>query len=345
VPDQNKEFEKEHLRNLQNYQKEVEQEYLRTIEEVFQFVALTTFAAEVFRLSDYPVLKNQIDESLRKFRDRIYNIITRAIRAEWGLSNRKNNAVIKEAYGQVSEQVLASLQSKPEAVTNFINRYQRRLKLSDRVWKLHGQFYQEIEMNLYAGIAEGKAARRMAAEMKQFLKEPDRLFRRVRDAKGRLVLSGPARAYKPGVGIYRSSFKNALRLTATETNASYRTADQQRWRKTPFVLGYEIRLSKNHKTFDICDHLAAVYPNTFVWQHWHPFCICHCIPVLVSPEQYDKYEDAIINGTADSFKFDGKIKDVPQQFKNYVSNNMEKMEGWRRLPMWLMDNKRFIKQD
>jgi len=343
MPDQNKYFETQHLRNLQNYQKEVEQEYLRTIEEVFRYVALTTFATEVFRLADYPVLKNQIDETLRKFRDRIYNIVTRAIRSEWGLSDRKNNAVIKEAYGNVAEQVLTSLQSKPEAVTNFINRYQRRLKLSDRVWKLHGQFYQEIEMNLYASISEGKAARRMAAEMKQFLKEPDRLYRRVRNSKGRLVLSSPARAYKPGAGVYRSSFKNALRLTRTETNRAYRTADHERWKNSPFILGVEVKLSVAHPRSDFCNYLVGLFPPDYKHTGFHIQCLCYSVPVLPTPEEYNKYEDALLAGKEKDFKFE-KVKDIHPRAKQWIIDNAEKIEGWKNPPLFMQDNPKYIKR-
>ena len=50
----------------------------------------------------------------------------------------------------------------------------------------------------------------------------------------------------PGRGVYRSSYMNARRLAATETNIAYRTADHLRWQKMDFVVGIEIVLSDNH---------------------------------------------------------------------------------------------------
>ncbi|WP_051359929.1 hypothetical protein [Adhaeribacter aquaticus] len=340
MPDINEQYEKEHLNNLKSYQVEVQQEYLSAIDDIFRTVALYRFLPEVFKLSKYPTLKKQIEERLDMFRRRVQAIISRGIEKEFKLSDTKNSDLILQKLEGISLPP-----TPPDKVADFINAPKRNLRLSDRVWKLHGQFYEEIEMNLYAGISEGKAAARMATDMKQFLKEPDKLFRRVRDAKGRLVLSGPARKYQPGQGIYKSSYKNALRLVATETNAAYRTADQTRWSNTPFVLGYEVRLSKNHKTFDICDHLAAVYPVDFVWQHWHPFCICYCVPLLPSKEEYAKYQDAILKGEEAGYEFKNKITDVPDQFKYYLADNMEKMEGRKRLPDWVTTNRKFTKAD
>lgn len=46
----------------------------------------------------------------------------------------------------------------------------------------------------------------------------ERLYRRVRGADGKLHLSKAAKAYHPSQGVYRSSYKNAMRLTRTECN-------------------------------------------------------------------------------------------------------------------------------
>ena len=66
---------------------------------------------------------------------------------------------------------------------------------------------------------------RMSRDVCGYLRNPDKLFRRVRDKHGNLRLSKAAKAYHPGRGVYRSSYRNALRLTATENNMAYRTAD------------------------------------------------------------------------------------------------------------------------
>ncbi|GGE14040.1 MULTISPECIES: hypothetical protein [Sphingobacterium] len=67
------------------------------------------------------------------------------------------------------------------------------------------------------GIKEGRSAAQMARDHKQYLAEPDRLFRRIRNFDGKLVLSKAAMEYNPGQVVYRSSYKNAMRLARAET--------------------------------------------------------------------------------------------------------------------------------
>ena len=117
------------------------------------------------------------------------------------------------------------------------------------------------------GILDGKPAAAMARDLKQYLKHPDKLFRRVRDERGILHLSKNAAAFHPGQGVYRSSYQNARRLAVTETNMAYRTADHERWQNLDFVVGIEIHLSSNHtckgrdgkphRFEDICDQLQG----------------------------------------------------------------------------------------
>src|SRR5690606_32941448 len=69
--------------------------------------------------------------------------------------------------------------------------------------------------------------------------------------------------------------KNSERLTRTEINRAYRTADQVAWENNPMILGYEIRLSASNKAHircELCRTLAGKYPASFQWAGWHPNC-------------------------------------------------------------------------
>ncbi|PSR54165.1 hypothetical protein AHMF7605_11850 [Adhaeribacter arboris] len=344
MPDINREYEAQHLQNLASQQKQVQVLYYAVLDEVFRASTGITITNTTFRITDYPALNSAITRILTAFQQQLMITLVNGIQGEFNLSTAKNLALLEQKYGTVAEPVKQAFRNQ-QAFSNFIARKTRRLTLSDRVWNLTNQLQAEIEQTLFVGLSEGQSAAKMAQEAKRFLKEPDRLFRRLRNAKGKLVLSKPAKLYKPGVGIYKSSYKNALRLSRTETNAAYRAADGEQWKNTKFVLGYEIKLSRNHPAYDICDNLAGVYPVDFDWVHWHPNCICYKIPVLASKEQYDKYEDALLVGEADKFKFEGRIKDVSPAFKAYVAENREKMEGWKQLPNWMVENKRFVKSE
>ena len=129
-----------------------------------------------------------------------------------------------------------------------------------------------------------------------------------------------------------------MRLTRTVINDSYREADMVRYQAMPFILGYQVNLSNNHPVFDICDSLAGTYPKTFVWRKWHVQCICNCTPKLASPEDYDKYEQAILNGEAEKHQFQGGIKEVPSNFKSYVEKKKGSMDNWARKPDWVTEN-------
>lgn len=94
----------------------------------------------------------------------------------------------------------------------------------------------------------------LAADVKQYLKEPDKRFRKIRDKFGNLQLSDNAKAYHPGTYVYRSSARNAQRLARTEINMAYRTAEQKRWEQFDFVVGFEVNTTQNgHHVEDICD--------------------------------------------------------------------------------------------
>jgi hypothetical protein len=173
------------------------------------------------------------------------------------------------------------------------------------------------------------------------LNEPDKLFRRVRGEDGKLRLSKKAREYKPGQGVYRSSYKNALRLSATEVNTSYRLNDINRWQKLEFIKGYRIVLSNSHKTYDICDELnKSIYPKDMVWSGWHPFCKCHMEPVMISDEQYSKLEDYLLGvGEKPDISY---VSEPPKVFTDYVQKNEERIRGWKQPPYWYRDNKKFV---
>jgi len=345
MPDTNRQFEQAHLQNLKSDQEEVERVYLSTIDQIFQVVAITAFTLEIFRLSDYPVLKTRLEEILTRHKVRVQAIMERGIRREWLMSETKNEAVLNAAYGEVAQPVLDKLRTDPELLEDFIQRPKNRIRLSARVWRLTHQLQAGIEGTLFAGIQEGLPAAKMATQMKQYLNEPDRLFRRVRNAKGRLVLSENAKKYKPGRGVYRSSYKNALRLTAHQTNSSYRTSDHERWKRTEFVLGQRIQLSKNHPTNVEpirCDLLVGDYGTEYKFTGFHLQCLCFSTPILPSIEEFKEYEQSVLNGTDTNFKFKGVVKGMPERSKNWVIANQETFEGWANPPLFMQDNSAII---
>ena len=176
------------------------------------------------------------------------------------------------------------------------------------------------------------------------MQHPDKLFRRVRNKHGQLVLSQRARAYHPGRGVYRSSYKNARRLTATETNIAYRTADYERWQQLDFVVGIEIKLSNNHPEPDICDDLKGRYPKDFKFTGWHPHCRCHVETVLKTPDELIADNRRIMEGGKPTETSVNTVADVPQAFTDWVEANRERMTAAKSLPYFIRDNSKYVER-
>lgn len=342
-------WDTKHIRQSELYARKVHQVYLSAIREASRIgKSIKKFNPDKpFSFSDYPQTRQRVNDLFAGFHDNIQSTILNGMSQEWLLANQKNDDLINQIFdksGIPKSQLSEYYRHNLEALSSFQKRKTGGLGLSDRVWKYTHQFKSEIELGLDVGLGEGKPATGLAKDMKGYLQNPDKLFRRVRDKRGQLQLSKAAKAFHPGQGIYRSSYKNALRLTRTETNMAYRQADNERWSQMEFVLGIEVRTSHSHKVEDICDDLAGRYPKDFKFTGWHPICRCNAVPILAGDEDFSAMQDAILNGDdPGGVKVSGAITDVPSGFKKWVKNNKDKIERAKSKPYFIRDNKKFLK--
>lgn len=196
------------------------------------------------------------------------------------------------------------------------------------------------------------------------------MIRRVRDKHGLLQLSKRAKAFHPGQGVYRSSYKNARRLTATENNIAYRTADYLRYQQMDFVVGIQICLSNNHTVLlqpgettsdpeqqradgspkanavkhlvDICDDLQGRYPKDFKFTGWHPHCRCHVITILKSKDEIKRDIKRLENGETVDNTSVNEVTELPKNFETWIKNNEERLKGRATLPYFIKDNQRQV---
>lgn len=337
----NRTYEQRHTRNIKRNQDRIKKAYQKAIDKIFAGLPKIK-AKDKFDITKLPQLKSVLDKVIAEWQDEFLTIVVNGVHEAWNLSEFKLDEILSQyTIGKtISPLIQEALFSRNEAALQaFLKRTTGKdgLQLSQRVWNYSNQFRFEIENNLAIGIKDGKSAAEMARDQKRYLVEPDRLFRRIRDFEGKLILSQAAKDYHPGQGVYRSSYKNALRLTRTETNMSYRSADNDRYSRSQIILGYEVKLSANHPKFDICDHLKGQYPKDFKFVGWHPNCFCYTVPVLPSPEEYDQFENAVLNG--ESYRMQGQIKNVPSDFTKYVHNNRSTLQKLKTVPYWVRDNK------
>lgn len=298
-----------------------------------------------FRISDYPALQKKVDQVTAELQNKIYTTTVNGIQESWSLSNKKTDVLVDKrlAGKRLKKNVRQALYDpNAKALEAFISRKEKGMDLSKRVWKSVEPFKKEIEQTVGIGVGKGQSAQEMARELKRNLQEPDRLFRRVRGEDGKLYLSQSARNYHPGQGVYRSSFKNSMRVARTETNGSYRTADHERWKTLPFVKGIEIRLSSAHPKVDICDTLVGMYPKDFKFQGWHPQCLCFAIPEMMSDDEYDKIEDHLLAGQPITVPSSQLIQTPPPAFGKYLQDNKEMLARLKSEPYWMRDNKQYL---
>lgn len=347
-------WERQHLKDLSALDKRIEQIYKAAVKEAARIgTTISDFSPDrLFSFRDYPITHKRIEKLLEGLKSGLSSAIINGVNSAWTLSNNKNNELARQVFGdnvgKLSQaQYRRYFSTNDEAREAFIARKTSGLNLSDRVWRYTEQFKEEIELGLDVGLRNGISADDMTKELRQYLRHPDMLFRRVRDEHGVLQLSQRAAAFHPGQGIYRSSFKNARRLAATETNIAYRTADYTRWQDLDFVVGIEIKLSNNHTLngvpfSDICDELKGLYPKTFKFTGWHPHCRCYAVTILKTEEEMAEDNRRIMAGKEPVQGSKNEVKDVPDNFKQWLADNEDRAKRSFSMPYFITDNKQFI---
>ena len=301
-----------------------------------------------FSFDMYPSVQKEMQRITEQLAERVTVVIESGSKKQWLFACDKNDAFISSIMdtSKVSKARLKKMQDRNlDALAAFQGRKVDGMNLSQRVWKYVGQFKDQLENALDVGLGDGRSADELSRDVRQNLRDPNRLFRRVRDKRGNLVLSKRAAAFHPGRGVYRSSYKNAMRLTRSEINMAYRESDWQRWQSLDFVVGFEIHRS-NHEPLckcDTCAKLVGRYPKTFKFKGWHPQCMCYATPILMDEETFDENElgdlKAALRGT--TYKHQqakNAVSDVPDGFKAWVKDHVEAQKGWASTPYFIKDN-------
>ena len=292
--------------------------------------------------------QKEVEALLRRLHSSVTMAIREGVSLEWAEANAEADKLIKSVFGQAvldSSKFTAWTQRNTAARDAFLARSEKGLNLSDRVWKSVRQLRDELEVAVTVSMGEGKSASAMSREVRQYLNDPDLMFRRFRYKKGEDADGNPIYgrkwkkrvkdeatgkykwidydrdSYKTGAGVYKSSAKNAMRLTRTETNIAYRRADHERWQQMDFVLGQRVQLSKSHPKPDICDKLQGDYPKEFVFDGWHPQCFCFVTPILADDDELKRYNKALLNG--EDYRPKGKVTEYPDNFKDWVREHAE----------------------
>lgn len=294
-----------------------------------------------FSFSNYPETQKRINDIQKRFVSEIQTIIYRGTSEEWKNSNEVQdllaNAVLK-AYDAVvdKEKYKVLYQTNSDALKAFQNRKDKGFNVSDKLWNQSIVYKKELEDAISCAIEKGYSAVTLSKRISKYLLDFPSLQKDYKEKFGT--------ASKAADCEYRS-----LRLAASEINMAYRTAENKRWEQMDFVVGYEIKLSGNHNCkgvpkgqyYDICDMLAGKYPKDFVWTGWHPVCRCYKIPILKTEEEFWNW-DGRSTVSSDSVN---QVKDVPDNFKAWINDNIHRAKSWDNSPYFIRDNGKYIRED
>lgn len=333
---------KEILKRLNAFSNNMRLSYYATIRELAELYKHVEFNPDKpFSFSDYPI-SDEANAIFRQMYSLLYAKTKAGIKSEWRNSNIENDKLVNQflkdrAKNKAFEKYF---NQNNEALAAYTARVGRDgLNLSQRVWRNVSQFKEEIEMSFDVGFREGKSAAALSRDIRKHLEEPDKLFRRVRDEHGELHLSKRAKAYHPGQGVYRSSYKNSLRLARTEINMAYREADILRWQQLDFIVGYEVKRSKTNP-YDcvICESLKGRYPKDFKFVGWHPQCYCYVVPIMMTDEEYAELQAQILEGEEPHVKSENEVNELPEGFTDYIKDNKERIQNAKSSPYFIRDN-------
>ncbi|SFK99945.1 hypothetical protein SAMN05216357_11085 [Porphyromonadaceae bacterium KH3CP3RA] len=263
-----------------------------------------------------PGIEKAIDRYLVQLQSNLENEIKSGQTKAWNEAILKNDKMVE---GYIKGMSLSTIVKEGmfkrniDALELLQNRTENGLNLSQRIWNITGQTKGHIETFLEGGIATGRSADAISRDFRQLLNNPDKRFRRVRNKKGQLVYSQPMKDYHPGRGVYRSAKMNAIRVSATETNMGYRMSDCERWKQLDFVLGFEVKRSRNAHPCAICDSLVGKYPKDFVFSGWHPFCICIAVPIVL---EHEDFADFLLTDQKPTNQY---VRDIPAKAREWMN--------------------------
>ena len=309
--------------------------------EAAKIVGITDFTIDSdrpFMWSDYPQTRKRIRDLQERFVEDIGAVIYSGTSEEWKNSNEVQDLLankVLQTYGATigKEKYEILYQPNNDALKAFQQRKDKGFTISDKLWNQSTLYKQELEEAISCAIQKGTSAITLSKQISKYLLDFPQLQK---DYKERFGKASRAMDCE-----YRS-----IRLAASEINMAYRQAENLRWQQMDFVVGYEIKLSNNHTCNgnpfqDICDILSGKYPKDFQWTSWHPLCRCYKIPILKTEEEFWEWDGRNEATTASV----NEVKDVPDAFKKWINENIQRAKSWDSAPYFIRDNDKYIRED
>lgn len=140
------------------------------------------------------------------------------------------------------------------------------LTLSDRVWTIGKGTEREMLKALHQGVLEGRSAAAISRDIRYMLRMPDTL-------RGKKL-----KHFHPGRGVYKSAYKNAMRLARSELNQAFWEGTRQYVKSKTWLDGFIWRVG-NIDACPICLPLdGEFFPKDEKPEQPHAQCMCHLDP-------------------------------------------------------------------
>lgn len=327
LPNQKTQYKKLNER-LSKYMASVLSIYESLNKEAAKIALSTDYdGTEEFSFDDYPITKDRVQKLQQQFVSDLGGVIMSGTSEEWKRSNLLQDMIADKVLGKYvgehkGKEFEHYYQKNSGALKAFQQRKDKGLNLSQKLWNQSADYKTELEDILSVSIEKGIDAVTLSKRVSKYLWD----------------FPSMQAAYEEKFG-HASRAKNceyrSIRLARSEINMAYRKAEQERWRQFDFVLGYEIKLSGSHPERDICDTLAGKYPKDFEFLGWHPNCMCYCVPLLMSEDEYFAEDDKELSNI---------VEDVPEQFKHWQEANQYRIDSAEKrgtLPYFLRDNAKY----
>lgn len=336
IPNQKRKYQELNTR-LNKYVSLVEQIFDTLNLEAAKIACTTDYDADgnsTFKFTDYPQTRKRVQDLQAQFVNDISAVIYRGTSEEWKNSNVVQDMLAKKVLGAYDAQVggeknLHYFEQNSDAMRAFQNRKDRGMSLSTKLWQQSDDYKSELESAVSCALQKGTSAVTLSKQLSQYLKD----FKSLQNDYKEL--------YGEAANIKDCEYRS-IRLARSEINMAYRSAENERWKQMDFVVGFEIKTTQNRKhVADVCDELKGKYPKDFEWTGWHPNCMCYKIPILKTEEEFWEWDGRDEATTASI----NEVKDVPENFKLWVDNNIQRAKSWSSAPYFIRDNEKYIRED
>lgn len=324
-------------KRLSGYVMAVETIYDRLNTEAAKAALRAGYGADVgreFRFKDYPQTKATIEGIQWQFVRDMSIVIHRGTSDEWRRSNELQDLLATGAMNYYNAQIhgvrrRVYYQRNNDALKAFQQRRDRGMLLSDKLWEQSDDYRRSLEAAISTAIEKGTSAVTLSKQVSKYLQD----FPSLKKDYGK--------RFGKATDIHDCEYRSA-RLARSEINMAYRRAEQLRWQQMDFIIGYEIKLSKRHPQPDMCDDLAGKYPKDFMWTGWHPNDMCYVVPILADDEDFDKMQEAILNGEPMP-EIKGVVREPNEYFQDWWKDNRGRVARAQSLPYWVKDNPKYTR--